>query len=214
MIASKQEYLHLLQKKLKNNVNQYEIVLEYDHHLSELLEDIYIEQRLEEKDAMNIVLNKFGTPDEIAQLYAEELTVTASKTKWIFFFCNLFFFIGGICLTIFYHYLSFPFIKKMWAFLTSIPFYIILLYLFFWLLLGYEVGKEFGLGGKRLLKKTFYISLAPNLLLMMLVVFRIIPIEVFAPLLTPDFILLCIAATFFLYPISILGFRFGTTRSV
>ncbi|MFT8320454.1 MAG: hypothetical protein ABF649_06065 [Bacillus sp. (in: firmicutes)] len=214
MIASKQEYLVLLHKRLKHNDNQDEIVLEYDLHLSELLEDIYMEKQLEEKEAMAIVLERFGEPEEIAQLYAEEQTVTANKTKWIFFFGNLVFFTGGICLTIFYHYLSFPLIRKLWAFLVSIPFYLIVLYLFFWLLLGYEVGKEFGLGGKKLLKKTFYISLAPNLLLMMLVIFRIVPSTVFDPLLTPDFILICIVATFFLYPISILGFRFGTTRSI
>ncbi|WP_445490957.1 HAAS signaling domain-containing protein [Niallia sp. 03133] len=214
MIASKQEYLHSLRKKLKNNKDQDEIVLEYDHHLSDLLEELYLKHQLDEKAAMILVLDRFGTPEEIAQLYTEELVVTENKTKWIFFFGNLFFFTGGICLTIFYHFLSFPSIRRLWTFLTSIPFYLILLYLFFWLLLGYEVGKEFGLGGKKLLKKTFYISLAPNLLLMILVVFRIIPLTVFDPLLTPNFILLCIGATFFLYPISILGFRFGTIRSV
>lgn len=213
MITSKEEYLEILRLKLQNHVSLNEILIEYDHHISDMLLEL-THTNITEKEAMMTIIHRLGTPEEMAHLYQEELTVTKTNTKWIFFLGNLFFFIGGIALTFIYHYVSVPSVTKIWYFLTSIPFYLIVLYLFFWLLLGYEVGKEFGLSGRKLLHKTFYLSLLPNLTLMMLVVFRIIPMAVFAPLLTQEFIYVCIIATVFLYPISFLGFRFGTTRSI
>ncbi|WP_400241594.1 hypothetical protein AB3U99_13110 [Niallia sp. JL1B1071] len=214
MIYSKASFMKQLRELLKVHDQSEEICREYELHLTDLLEDILLEEQCTEKKAMLIALEKLGTPEEIAALYQEELTMTAKNTQWNFFFANLFFFAGGIGLTVIYHHLSNPAISKLWLFLTSIPFFLILLYLFFWLLLGYEVGKEFGLGGKKLLVKTFSISLIPNLMLMCSVVFNIIPLSLFDPLLTPEFILICIAFTIILYPICFLAFRFGTTKSI
>ena len=214
MIYSKESYMKQLRDLLKDHDQTEEICIEYELHLSDLLEDILLEKQCIEKEAMVAVVERFGTPEEIAALYQEELTMTAKKTQWNFFFANLLFFVAGIGLTVIYHHLSNPTISNLWLFLTSIPFFLILLYLFFWLLLGYEVGKEFGLGGKKLLMRTFVVSLVPNLLLMCFVVFKIIPLSVFDPLLTPEFILICIVFTIILYPICFLAFRFGTTRSI
>ena len=214
MISSLEEYLKHLRNELKEHAQVEEICLEYELHISDMLEDIYIKRGCPETEAMKFVSERLGTPKDIAEMFQKVTSMTANKTKWIFFFANMFFFVGGISLTIFYHQLSIPTISKLWTFLTSIPFVLIMLYLAFWLLLGYEVGKEFGLGGQKVLTKTFLLSLVPNLLLMCLVVFRIVPVSIFAPLLTPEFILICIAFTVILYPICFLGFRFGTTRSV
>ncbi|EOR23024.1 permease prefix domain 1-containing protein [Niallia alba] len=214
MIASKESYMQQLRDLLKEHEQSEEICREYELHLADMLEDIVLEKQYTEQEAITIAIERLGFPKEIAALYQEELTMTAKKTQWNFFFANLFFFVGGIGLTVIYHHLSNPTISKLWLFLTSIPFFLIILYLFFWLLLGYEVGKEFGLGGKKLLMKTFCISLVPNLLLMCSVVFKIIPSTIFDPLLTPEFILICISFTIMLYPICFLAFRYGTTRSV
>ncbi|GKU80734.1 hypothetical protein [Niallia sp. NCCP-28] len=214
MISTQKEYIDLLREHLEKNSNKEEILLEYEVHLAEMHTEIYSKKQISEQEAMKLIIERFGLPEEIAEIYKEESAVTAEKTKWLFFISNLFFFISGVGLTVIYHQLSNPSIHKVWAFLTSIPFTIICLYCFFWLLLGYEVGKEFGLGGRKLLQKTFSISLIPNLLLMVLIVFQIIPISVFDPLLSEQFIFICIGATFFLYPITVVGFRFGTTKSV
>lgn len=79
----------------------------------------------------------------------------------------------------------------------------------FWALLGYEIGKGFGHNGRVLLNKTFLLSLIPNLILMVLTVFQIIPHSWFAPLLTKTFIIACIIFTIILYPISWIGYRWG-----
>lgn len=214
MIYSKDSFMKQLRELLKNHNQSEEICMEYEHHLTDLLEDILLSEQCTVKEAILIAVEKLGTPQEIAALYQEELTMTAKNTQWNFFLANLIFFTGGIGLTIIYHHISNPIISRLWLFLTSIPFFLIVLYLFFWLLLGYEVGKEFGLGGKKLLIKTFCISLIPNIALMCSVVFNIIPITFFDPLLTPEFILICIAFTIILYPICFLAFRFGTTKSI
>lgn len=214
MISSKESFMEQLRDLLINHEQSEEISMEYELHLADMLEEIILEKQCSEEEALIFAIDRLGTPLEIAALYHEELNMTAKKTQWNFFIANLFFFVGGIGLTVIYHRLSNPTISKLWSFLTSIPFLLIMLYLFFWLLLGYEVGKEFGLGGKKLLLKTFCISLVPNLLLMCSVVFKIIPLTIFDPLLTPEFVLICTSFTIILYPICFLAFRYGTTRSV
>ena len=107
-------------------------------------------------------------------------------------------------MTVFYQCIPSPTVHQLWFFFDKISVFIAFFYLFYWLLLGYEVGIEFGLGGKKLLKNTFYIALAPNLFLMVMALFRIIPPFVFALLLTSEFTAVCIYFTILLYPISIL----------
>ncbi|WP_141430530.1 hypothetical protein [Bacillus sp. 03113] len=214
MIQSKQEYLFELKKNLKKHPNMEEITTEIDLHITEMLYDLKIVEGLEEDAAINSIINKVGAPEKVAMLYQQEIIVTPARTQWTFILANILFFIGGIGLTIFYHTVSDPIVDHVWVFLTSIPSLIMMLYMIFWALLGYEIGKEFGLGGKGLLMKTFHLSLIPNLVLMSLVVLRIVPFHWFEPLLTPSFIVACIFCTILLYPISYLAFHWGTNRSI
>ncbi|WP_078544989.1 hypothetical protein [Litchfieldia alkalitelluris] len=214
MIQSKQDYLSLLAKELNNHPDSTELLHEIDIHITEMVEDLYLVEGLNEAEAMIEVQSRLGTPTEIALNYQKGLVVTPSKTQWTFISVNILFFIGGIFLTFLYHVIPLPIVSETWSFLTSIPTVIILLYMCFWALLGYEIGKEFGYGGKKLLAKTFYISLVPNLLLMVLVVFQVVPRSWFHPLLTPSFIIACILCTIVLYPISYASFKWGTFKSV
>ncbi|WP_078380481.1 DUF1700 domain-containing protein [Sutcliffiella halmapala] len=214
MIQSKQAYLEELHKELKKLPNCEELLREYDLHLSEMLADLIEIEGLEEKEAMGKIVLRFGAPKDIAACYKENLDITPTKMKWTFISVNLFFFISGISLTVMYNLLPFPFISILWNILTSIPTLLILLYMFFWVLLGYEIGKEFGLGGRKLLRNTFYFSLIPNLVLMLLVIFRVVPESWFGPLLTPSFIAICIVCTLILFPISYAAYRWGTIRSI
>jgi hypothetical protein len=214
MIQSKQDYINDLSKELKNHPNLEELLGEIDLHISEMIEDLCLNNGLDEKSAIVEVQSRFGTPREVAGIYQKELDLTPKKTQWTFIAVNVLFFVGGIILTVLYHLIPFPLINKTWSFLTGIPVIIMLLYMGFWAMLGYEIGKEFGYGGKKLLLKTFYISLFPNLLLMVLVLFRIVPTTWFDPLLSPPFIATCILGTAVLYPISYASFRWGTIKSV
>jgi len=160
------------------------------------------------------VYKRFGTPEEIAVIWREELSVTPSNMKWLFIAINILFFGGGAVLTLAHNLFDWNWLKNIWNQLTSIPILIAIIYMFFWALLGYEIGKGFGHKGKKVLKGTFIMALLPNLTLMALTVFRIIPREWFDPLLTETFIGLCILLTLLLYPICILSYRWGKKASL
>ena len=118
------------------------------------------------------------------------------------------------CSTLAHNLLDWNWISRLWNQLTSIPILIALIYMCFWVLLGYEIGKGFGYKGKKLLKRTFLLALIPNLILMILTVFNIIPHEWFSPLLTETFIGLCIFLTILLYPLCVISYRWGKKASV
>ncbi|MBU9720914.1 hypothetical protein KS407_05555 [Bacillus alkalicola] len=214
MIQSKQDYIDTLKEELKTVPHADEILDEIDLHLDDVLEDILCNQNVTETEAMEKLLERVGSPKELAAMYRQEFEVTPAKTQWTFISTNLIFFIIGIGLTIVYHLVPLTITNELWGFLTSIPTVIMVLYMVFWGLLGYEIGKEFGFGGRKLLYRTFYITLLPNLILMALVVFRVIPLGWFDPLLSQPFIIACILCTIILYPISYTGFRWGILRSL
>jgi hypothetical protein len=213
MIHSKQEFMLLLEEGIVNHPDKESILAEYEVHISELIMELG-NQFKDENKLMEHVISRLGTPEEIAQLWIEESSITPSKTKWLFFFLNILFFAGGSLLTIAYHIFEWVWLNELWAKLTGIPATIIIMYMVFWALLGYEIGKSFGHGGRKLLKKTFLIALLPNIILMNLVLFRVIPLEWFQPLLSTNFILVCVGLTFLLYPISWMGYRWGKKVSV
>ncbi|WP_078553837.1 HAAS signaling domain-containing protein [Bacillus alkalicellulosilyticus] len=214
MIQSKADYLQALEKELGRVTDRKELLRELELHITEMVDDLFRHDGLEEKEAMRTVIERFGVPKQVALSYQDELKLTPTKVKWTFITVNVIFFLGGICLTLLYNYNLVPVVSQVWIVLTSITAVLILLYMFFWVFLGYEIGKEFGLTGKRLLRKTFTIALVPNLLLMGLVVFRIMPHGWFDPLLSPSFIVTCIVCTIVLYPCCYAGFRWGTFRSI
>lgn len=212
MELPKNRFLIELEKGLGNHQDTKSILLEYEAHIDEILLDTY---DCENEDAvMGRIISRLGSPEEIAQMWKEELSVTPSNMKWLFILVNILFFGGGSLLTLFHNLYQWKWLSFIWSLLTAIPTLIAFIYMFFWALLGYEIGKGFGHGGMRLLKKTFLLSLIPNLLLMVLTVFEIIPHSWFDPLLTKNFIIACIILTIILYPVSLLGYRWGKRDSI
>jgi hypothetical protein len=208
----KNEFLTELAKCLENHQEKESILLEYDSHLDELLIDFY---NLEDESAIrNQIYLRFGTPKEIADMWKEELSVTPSKMKWLFIVVNILFFGGGTLLTLAHNLFDWSWLTSLWEQLTSFPILIALIYMFFWALLGYEIGRGFGYKGRKLMKRTFLLALIPNLTLMVLTVFRIIPHEWFSPLLTETFMGLCILLTLLLYPVCLISYRWGKKASV
>jgi hypothetical protein len=208
----KNEFLTELARSLGNHQEKESIVKEYEVHLDEFLLDLY---KLEDESEMRVqIYLRFGTAEEIAAMWKEELSVTPSHMKWLFVLINIFFFGGGAVLTLAHNLFEWKWITILWAQLTSFPILIALLYMFFWALLGYEIGKGFGYKGKKLMKRTFLLALIPNLTLMVLTVFEIIPHEWFSPLLTETFMSICIFLTILLYPVCLVSYRWGKKASV
>jgi hypothetical protein len=212
MERPKNRFLEDLDKLLGNHKDKADILLEYETHIEEIVIESY--DIKDENELHERIISRLGSPKEIALMWEEELSVTPSNMKWLFIALNIFFFGGGSMLTLAHNLYEWKWVSVIWGHLTSIPILIALLYLFFWALLGYEIGKGFGHGGRVLLNKTFLLSLIPNLLLMILTVFKIIPHTWFEPLLTRTFIIACILFTIILYPMSLLGYRWGKKASV
>ena len=213
MIQLKTDFLTELGRHLRKHPDKEQILAEYDSHITEMLDEYSGNQR-EEADIRMKIYSRLGTPEEIADSWREELSTTPMKTQWVFILANLVFFVGGTILTLVHNLFDFPFIDMAWESLTSIPAVIILLYLFFWALLGYEIGKGFGHKGRRLMKRTFILSILPNIMLMNLTLFKLIPHDWFQPLLSPPFIIICIIFTTLLYPICWIGYRWGKKASI
>ena len=208
----KNEFLAEMAQCLGNHPEKESILKEYDAHLDELLASLYkIEDESEVRDQ---IYSRFGTPEEIASMWREELSVTPSNMKWLFIAVNILFFSGGSALTLAHNLFDWSWLTHLWVQLTSFPILIALIYLSFWALLGYEIGRGFGHKGKKLMKRTFFLALIPNITLMILTVFRIIPHEWFSPLLTETFIGICILFTALLYPVCLISYRWGKKASV
>ncbi|MED3575578.1 HAAS signaling domain-containing protein [Cytobacillus praedii] len=208
----KNEFLAELSQSLISHPDKESILNDYDAHLDELFVTLYTLE--DESEIRDQVYSRFGTPKEIADMWKEELSVTPSKMKWLFVAVNICLFVGGAILTIAHNLLDWGWLTKVWNQLTSFPIVIALIYSFFWALLGYEIGRGFGHKGRKLMKGTFLIALLPNILLMILTVFKIIPHEWFSPLLTESFIGICIIFTILLYPICLISYRWGKKASV
>ncbi|MFC7373445.1 hypothetical protein ACFQPF_17530 [Fictibacillus iocasae] len=206
-------YLKKLSKELKKHPKKRDILRDYELHLSELVEEQ--REKISTFDEWEQMMHeRIGHPKEVALAWQEELSVTPNKTFYLFLLLNAAFFAAGALLTAVHFQSETAWVRHVWAALTSIPIIIMLVYLGFWALLGYEIGKSFGARGRVLMKKTFAFSIIPNFGLMLLVLFNIVPHEWFAPLLSETFIALCVGASFLLYPVCYAGYKWGKKQSV
>jgi hypothetical protein len=212
MERPKNRFLKELANGLESHPEQKDILLEYEAHIDEIL--IESNDCTDEAAVMERLISRLGSPEEISAMWKEEMAVTPSNMKWLFILINILFFGGGSLLTLAHNLYQWEWLSLIWRHLTAIPTLIAFLYLFFWALLGYEIGKGFGHGGRRLLTKTFLLSLIPNLLLMILTIFGIIPHNWFDPLLSKSFIIVCIIFTMILYPICWVGYKWGKKASL
>lgn len=209
MKACGKRFLKELEKALKNHPESKMILEDYEAYIYDLIADV-----TDEKVTYELLITRIGTPKELAKTWRAETNITESRTKWIFILTNIFLFLCGILLTAGYHLFEWQWVERVWNGMTSFSSLVMIMYTLFWALLGYEIGKEFGENGKRLLKRTVTISIIPNITLMFLVVFQIIPIRWFAPHLTIPFIIGCVCLTALFYPISLLGYKWGRKQSV
>lgn len=213
MKCAEEVYLSRLEQLLGTHPDKAAILEEYKSHISEMACDIIYED--ESPDSIYKELSiRLGTPEEIALSWKQELALTPKKARWIFVCINFLLFMGGILLTFIYHTYNWNWTKDIWSMLTSIPVLLMAIYLVFWVLLGYEIGKEFGHQGRKLIKKTFSITILPNIALMYVVLFNLVPDRWFDPLLNKPFIIACVFCTFILYPVSFAGYLWGKRASL
>ncbi|MFS0674682.1 HAAS signaling domain-containing protein [Ornithinibacillus sp. 179-J 7C1 HS] len=208
MTTSDKRFFQELDQVLGKHPEKEEIIAEYRSHVYELLSEEDIQ------DVYHEIVKRLGTPEEIAAIWKDEAKVTPKKMQLLFVILNVLIFLGGIILTIIYNVYHVEWIEVLWKRLTAVPSIIIMVYMAFWGLLGYEIGKEFGSGGLKILRRTFTYAIIPNLVLMYLIVFKLIPRDWFQPLLSGPFIVACIVLTIVLYPISWIGYRWGRKASV
>lgn len=186
------------------------IIQDYKDHIEELLR----EQSVEKEYIYQFLIEKIGHPEEIGQLWKEEIRLTPHNMQWLFVILNLFILIGGTIFILSYSYFSWAWLQKLWHLLHDISFLLIFIYILFWALLGYEMGREFGHRGARLLKRTFFIAIFPNMLVIYLMVLKILPYERFEAFLKLPFIMIFIIFILILYPVSWFGYLWGKKRSV
>lgn len=208
MTTGDKRFFQELDQVLGKHPEKEEIIAEYRSHVYELLSEEDIQ------DVYHEIVKRLGTPEEIAAIWKDEAKVTPKKMQLLFVILNVLIFLGGIILTIIYNVYHIEWIEVLWKRLTAVPSIIIMVYMAFWGLLGYEIGKEFGSGGLKILRRTFTYAIIPNLVLMYLIVFKLIPRDWFQPLLSGPFIVACIVLTIVLYPISWIGYRWGRKASV
>ncbi len=208
----KNEFLEELALLLEQHQEKDAILEEYGAHLDDLLQELQIQSG--QSEIRSQIYLRVGTPREIADLWKEELSVTPSNMKWLFIAVNILLFTSGAALTLAHNLFDWSWLKELWEQLTSIPILIAFVYMAFWALLGYEIGRGFGHKGRKVMKRTFFLALIPNLTLMFLTVFQIIPHQWFYPLLTETFIGLCIVLTILLYPLCLLCYKWGKKASL
>lgn len=210
MSDGEQRYIQELADQMRHHNNHDEIIFEYEQHIYEMNYELPQDEQL----TYDQIVARLGEPEQIAKMWRSEIKATPKKMQWLFVLMNAVIFLGGVILTISYHVFEFTFIDQLWYSLTNASFIIIFIYILFWGLLGYEIGREFGHRGRRLLQKTFLICMIPNVLFMYLVVVKVLPYKWFDPLLNIPFIIVCIIFIGLLYPVSIFGYLWGRKGSV
>ncbi|MFZ3589922.1 HAAS signaling domain-containing protein [Bacillus sp. DJP31] len=201
---TKEEYLTQLERMLPSTINKKEVLQEWDIHFDDAMEEYSIET----------VIGRLGKPVEIAAAYRESIPIHKNWIAPFYIGCNSLFFILGSLITIAYKMTDHPLAQTIWHSLVTVAPVIMGGYLLFWVYLGYEIGRTYGVKGYGLLTKTVLLTILPNILLMLLTLFNWIPAETFSPLLTPIFVFFCILFTFLVYPISRLAFKAGLSRSL
>ncbi|MBM6619577.1 HAAS signaling domain-containing protein [Bacillus suaedaesalsae] len=203
---TKENFLKELKAHLPYNVDKQDIIREWEMHIY----DASKESECSEEE----VIVSFGEPKEIAKAYGNNTPVQKNWVVPFYIGCNALFYIVGSLVTLAYHTTEHPIVESIWNTLIGYAPAIIGGYLLFWIFLGFEIGRTYGVRGSRVLSKTVLFCMLPNVILMVLTLYKWIPIELFESLLSPMFVLVCVILNFLLYPICRIAYRVGISRSL
>lgn len=206
------EFLKALDAELDNHPKREEIILEYADYLEQKYKDLLISGVGMER-AEELVIQEMPDPQKIAFQFNKKGTSVKATFQTVVVL-NYSLFVIGLLITLGFYWYHGSGISLVWHGLVENKWYILFGYSAFWLMVGYFFGAKFGFNGGPVLKKALWISLVPNFLLMVLVLSTEKIQGVFSPFITPSFIIMCIAFTFFFYPISRMSYKIGIVRGI
>lgn len=209
MIHTKNEYIEQLRELLKDHSDRDAIVDEISVHINECLR----QDGLSEQEAISLAISQIGSPQQLAQGFIRSSTPHTTAAKKWFIYMNFMFFLAGGFLAVGANVLQIDMLQWMWDMLSQSGWTILLAYTGYWAFLGFEMGKEYGVSGKKLLSRTIGIAVIPNFILMLATLFGVLPIGWFHTLLNSSFLIACLLATFCFFPISHMGYYVGVRKA-
>ncbi|AYK65733.1 MULTISPECIES: permease prefix domain 1-containing protein [Bacillus] len=196
---NKETYVSEIKSGLKGLPEGEAMIEEIESHIEHHLFCSFQEGKSEE-EAMQTLLQAFGTPTDIVSSFKKIQPVTFRAFLMFHLFCNSALFAVGIAITIMHVWLESPFVQAVWKGISVSVWLILAAYMIYWVLIGYQGVKEFGKRGEKLVLHTILISMVPNVIFMLVFLFNVIPAALFQSLLTPWFVGTCAFATL-LFPL-------------
>jgi hypothetical protein len=205
-----ERFLRELEEALANDSHRHEILAEYRQHILEML----AEHSPAEMKTYDFLVSRLGSPKELAKMWKEEKSVTPKKMQYLFVILNIGLFVSGALFIAGFYVFDWEWLDYLFRIVTESAVLLILIYLFFWGLLGYEIGKAFGARGDRILNRTFIVCLIPNLVVVYLIIFYFLLPGLPRSVSEGSLLILTALCTGVLYPVSRLGCLWGKKASV
>lgn len=204
----KETYLYEIKNGLKGLPEGETMVEEIENHIENHLFHSFQEGKSEE-EAMQTLMQAFGTPADIVSSFKKEQPVTFRAFLMFHLFFNSALFAIGIAITMMYVRFESPIVHALWKGISVSVWLILAAYILYWVLIGYQGVREFGQRGERLVLHTILISMVPNVIFMFVFLFDLVPAALFQSLLTPWFIGACACATLLFPACGRIGCYFG-----
>ncbi|MDO8227166.1 permease prefix domain 1-containing protein [Bacillus cabrialesii] len=195
----KKTYLSEINNGLKGLPEVEAVVDEIESHIEHHLFHSFQEGKSEE-EAMETLMQAFGTPAEIVSSFKKEQPVSFRAFLMFHLFFNSTLFAVGIVITMMHVWLESPIVHAVWKGISVSVWLILASYVIYWVLIGYQGMREFGKRGEQLVLHTILICMVPNIIFMLVFLFHLIPVVLFQSLLTPWFVGTCACATL-LFPL-------------
>lgn len=145
----KETYVSEIKSGLKGLPEGEAMIEEIESHIEHHLFRSFQEGKSEE-EAMQTLLQAFGTPTDIVSSFKKIQPVTFRAFLMFHLFCNSALFAVGIAITIMHVWLESPFVQAVWKGISVSVWLILAAYMIYWVLIGYQGVKEFGKRGEKL----------------------------------------------------------------